>query len=258
MGMRAVWIWPVVTLLSVVLPRDASPASGSATSRETCEIGTTSGPMPLLDADSAEVPSSESTDLSTEALLELPGRETRWIDAPGLVILESVMDYRSGTRTEYAATAERVSAEEIVRLVADMTAALAVLTDNTFTHFLDVTIEVSAPGDMVSVRRGGQIVVGRYRGVRDQLKTIGVGGRFRSGGTIKAGTVFLDEEYDRTSDKRALLRTHELGHALGYDHVDDRPSIMNPRIGADLTDYDRRAARVAFRQPIAPAACPAL
>jgi hypothetical protein len=257
--MRAVWIWPVVTLLSITFPRDAFPASGKATSRETCEMGATSGPMPLLDADSAEVPSRESTDLlGTEALPELPGRETRWIDAPGLVILESVMDYRTGARTEYAATAERVSAEEIVRLVADMTAALAVLTDNTFAHFLDVTIEVSAPGDMVSVRRPGQIVVGRYRGVRDQLKTIGVGGRFRSGGTIKAGTVFLDEVYDRTSDKRALLRTHELGHALGYDHVDDRPSIMNPRIGADLTDYDRRAARVAFRQPIAPAACPAL
>jgi hypothetical protein len=107
--------------------------------------------------------------------------------------------------------------------------------------------------------RPGQIVVGRYRGVKDRLNTIGVGGRLRSSGAIKGGTIFLDEDYDRTSSKRGLLRTHELGHALGYDHVESRPSIMNSRIGAEVTEFDRRAALVAFRESRAPArTCPLL
>ena len=254
--MRAIWLWPVFTLLSVVVPREASPAPGP-TSPARCEVGATPAPMPLLDADLSGPASGSAPDVD-EALRGLPGRETRWIDAPGLVVLTSVMDYRSGTQTEYAATSDRLSAEEVDHLVTDLTAALTILTDSAFTRFAKVTVEVENAGNMVNVMRPGQIVVGRYRGVRDQLKTIGVGGRFRSGRTIKAGTVFLDDDYDRTNDKRNLLRTHELGHALGYDHVDGHPSIMNPRIGAHITDYDRLAARVAFRQESTPAACPAV
>jgi hypothetical protein len=258
MAMRIVWIWPVATLLSVMLPQDSFASSVRLTPAGTCEIGSTSAAMPLLDAEPVNSPAGEVTAEVEEALRELPGRETRWIDAPGLVILTSVMDYRTGTRTEYEATSERVAAEEVDRLVKDLTTALTVLTDNTFTRFATIRVEVANAGETVNVMRPGQIVVGRYRGVRDQLKTIGVGGRFRSGRAIKAGTVFLDEDYDRTSEKRALLRTHELGHALGYDHVDARPSIMNPRIGADITDYDRLAARVAFRPSTVPASCPSV
>jgi hypothetical protein len=33
-------------------------------------------------------------------------------------------------------------------------------------------------------------------------------------------------------------------------HVTDRPSIMNPTIGADVTDFDRGAATIAFDRPI--------
>jgi predicted Zn-dependent protease len=47
---------------------------------------------------------------------------------------------------------------------------------------------------------------------------------------------------------RRLLRIHELGHALGYNHVKSRRSIMNPTLGSEPTDFDRRAAMVAFRR----------
>ena len=40
-----------------------------------------------------------------------------------------------------------------------------------------------------------------------------------------------------------MIRTHELGHALGYNHVESRPSIMNPRAGGGFTDFDREALR---------------
>jgi hypothetical protein len=168
------------------------------------------------------------------------------------------MAYRSGTPTEYEATSDHLTNAEVDGLVADLTHALAVLTGNTFTQFADVRVESPPAGAMLGVMRPGQIVVGRYRGVRDRLKTIGVGGRIRSAGAIKGGTIFLDDDYDRTSTKRALLRTHELGHALGYDHVDSQPSIMNSRIGAAVTEFDRRAALVAFRHAQTPRGCPLL
>jgi hypothetical protein len=251
MGMRGFFIYPVIALLSTAWPSSASPVStAEAASAGRCEIVATAS-LPLLEGGAPVAPQKESSEALDEVLRGVAGRATRWAEAPSLLVLTSVMEYQSGTRTEYQATADRVSEEDTKALIADLTAALAVLTGNTFTKFADVRLESLAAGATASVMRTGQIVVGRYRGVRDQLKTIGVGGRFRSGGAIKAGTIFLDADYDRTSSKRALLRTHELGHALGYDHVDFRPSIMNPRIGAEITEYDRRAAVVAFREEAA-------
>ena len=223
-----------------------------------CEMeATTVASLPLRE-DGSPLREGPSQGLE-EALRGVAGRATRWIEAPSLLIQTSVMDYRSGVGTEYQATADRLSDEEVNGLIADLTAALTVLTGSAFTTFADVRLESTPVGATASVMRPGQIVVGRYRGVRDQLKTIGLGGRFRSGRAIKAGTVFLDADYDQSSGRRALLRTHELGHALGYDHVDSRPSIMNPRIGADITEYDRRAALVAFRaEPSSAPSCPSL
>jgi hypothetical protein len=225
-----------------------------------CEAATAStGSLRLGEEGLPAVPADELNLHLDEALRAVAGRATRWVEAPGLIVLTSVMDYQGGARTEYQGTSDRLSDEEANALVADLTVALAVLTGNAFTRFADVRMEIVPAGAMVTVMRPGQIVVGRYRGVRDRLKTIGVGGRLRSRGAIKAGTVVLDADYDSTSSRRALLRTHELGHALGYDHVESRPSIMNPRIGAEITEYDRRAALVAFHDgPALAPSCPSL
>ena len=82
------------------------------------------------------------------------------------------------------------------------------------------------------------------------MKTLGFGGRrTRTDGTVTAGAILLDNEFDRSDAKRRLLRTHELGHALGYNHVRSRPSIMNPEIGPEPNAFDREAAVIAFRPP---------
>jgi hypothetical protein len=171
----------------------------------------------------------------------------RWDRAPELVVLVPVLQYEKGRGTEYRATAEHLSEQETTQLVADLTKALALLTDNTFEGFSTVRRESVAVGEVVNVMRPGQIVVARYDGVRDQLATIGFGGRSTRGSTIRAGSIILDNDFDRDNQTRWLLRMHELGHALGYNHVLSRPSIMNPKIGPQPTDFDRTAARIAFQ-----------
>jgi len=183
-----------------------------------------------------------------EMLLGSHTTPLRWDRVPELVVLMPVLQYEKGRGTEYRATAERLSDDEATQLVADLTSALAVLTDDAFQGFSSVRRESVAAGDVVNVMRPGQIVVARYNGVKDQLATIGFGGRSTRNSTIRAGSIILDNDFDRTNETRRLLRMHELGHALGYNHVLSRPSIMNPKIGPQPTDFDRAAARIAFQR----------
>ena len=174
----------------------------------------------------------------------------RWRQAPKLTVLVSVMDYQPGGDVEYLATQERLSDADITELVRDLTDGLGLLTANTFEQFSSVTREIVAAGATASVSRPDQIVIARFNGLHSSVKTLGFGGRrTRKDGTITAGAILLDSEFDRTSAKRRLLRTHELGHALGYNHVHARASIMNPQIGAEPNEFDREAATIAFRAP---------
>jgi hypothetical protein len=182
-----------------------------------------------------------------EMLVAANGRRQHWTGVPELVVLTSVMEYQPGRRTDYVATAVSLSPDEVTELAADLTAALAVLTDNQYTTFATVTYERVSAGAETRIARPGQIVVGRYKGVRGMVNEIGIGGRTsRADGTITSGAILLDSDYDREDSRRRLLRTHELGHALGYNHVQSRVSIMNPKIGSDITQTDRAAASIAF------------
>jgi hypothetical protein len=194
---------------------------------------------------------AHSSALDATALDEMlrgsKGQMQRWATVPELVVLESVMEYRTGDRADYPATADVLGDKEVSGMVEDLTEALAVLSGNTFRTFSAIKREPVAAGSAARITRPNQIVVGRYRGVQAELKTIGLGGRStRANGIITAAAILLDDDFDRTNPARRLLRMHELGHALGYNHVQARTSIMNPRIGPEPTDFDRRAALIAF------------
>jgi hypothetical protein len=139
--------------------------------------------------------------------------------------------------------------EEVALLVAQMTEGLALLTADTYASFESVEIERPGAGDRVNVTRNGKIVVGRYTGIVSLANTIGYG-RWStlSDGTVVGGAMFLDRDFDKNDSRRRLLRIHELGHALGYQHVKSRTSIMNPAIGPEPTDFDRAGATVAFQR----------
>ena len=180
-------------------------------------------------------------------LLEGPGGQREvWDRVPELVVLGGVVEFAPQAFTHaYRATGESIAPEEIEVLVADLTSALAELTDYRLERFAEVRVESLAEGDEVSLFRRGQVVVGRFAGVREQMGTLGYGGRTARRGTITAGAVILDAEFDGASADRRILRTHELAHALGYNHVEARPSIMNPRVGTEMTTFDRLAVAVA-------------
>jgi len=176
-------------------------------------------------------------------------RLVRWTSRPSLVVLASVMEYRTGTGNEYAAASEQLSDEEVNQMVAHLTEGLALLTGNSFTSFESVDVERPSAGTRVNVARTGRIVVGRYNGIVSFAHTIGYGQwQELSNGTVVAGSMFLDRDFDKEDARRRLLRMHELGHALGYLHVTARTSIMNPSVGPEPTDFDRAASKIAFQR----------
>jgi hypothetical protein len=196
------------------------------------------------------IPASFDLTAFNEMFRTLNSRLARWTSRPTLVILATVMDYRGASDT-YEASGEQMSDDEVAQMLLHYTEGLALLTGNNYTTFADVEIERPAAGARVSPFRAGKIVVGRYTGIATFARTIGYGqwGEMPDG-TIASGANFLDRDFDKNDSRRRLLRIHELGHALGYQHVESRVSIMNPAVGPEPNDFDRAGAMIAFQRPV--------
>jgi hypothetical protein len=178
-------------------------------------------------------------------------RLQRWTSRPSLVLLASVMEYRTGNTDTFEASGEQLTDDEVSQMIAHLTEGLGLLTGGTYTTFASVNVERPAAGQRVNVLRQGSIVVGRYTGIVTFARTIGYGQWSEMpDGTVLGGSTFLDRDFDRGDARRRLLRIHELGHALGYQHVTSRPSVMNPAIGPEPSDFDRAGAMIAFQRPV--------
>jgi hypothetical protein len=177
-------------------------------------------------------------------------RLQRWTIKPALIVIVPVMHYSNSVDDGFVATNDKMTDFEASSLASHLTEALALLSGGTYTAFESTILERPAAGDLVSVKRPGKIVVGRYYSMPTMDGTIGLATWFeQSDGTVNGGVVFLDEPFDHNDSRRRLLRYHELGHALGYRHVTSRTSIMNPVIGPEPTDFDREAAMIAYQRP---------
>ena len=187
------------------------------------------------------IPSSFDLAAFDEMFRTTNSRLQRWTSRPSLVVLAAVMSYRSGSGNEYQAEAEQLSDQEVTDMVAHMTEGLGMLTGGTYTSFESVEVERPAAGTRVNALRLGSIVVGRYNGIVSMVNTIGYGQwADQPNGAVSGGAMYLDRDFDKNDNRRRLLRIHELGHALGYQHVKSRTSIMNP---VDWTRTDRLRPR---------------
>lgn len=197
------------------------------------------------------IPSSFDLTAFDEMARASNGRLERWTTRPALVILGAVMQYRSSGGDTYEAQAEQLTDDEIAQLTAHMAEGLVLLSGTMFDNFASISVERPAAGTQVNVFRTGTIVVGRYYGIQDSKRTIGYGQwGTDADGRVVGGAMFLDRDFDRGDARRRLLRIHELGHALGYQHVQARLSIMRPSIGPEPTEFDRAASLIAYQRPV--------
>jgi hypothetical protein len=144
-----------------------------------------------------------------------------------------------------------MSDAEVDQLAQDLSWGLPQLTGGRFAEFSGQIRETGTPGAAVSVRRTGEIVVARYTGLTSATGFWGYGRwATASSGSVVAGIVMLDRDFELSgSNFRRSLRTHELGHALGYNHVTNRASVMNSSARFEPNDFDLSAARLAFLRP---------
>jgi hypothetical protein len=197
------------------------------------------------------IPASFDLAAYDEMMRSAGGRLKRWTTQPSLVLIGSVLQFTGDYVEQYTATDENLTDDDVNEMVGHLKEGLSLWTAHTWNTFASVNVERHAAGDRVSVYRQGQIVVGRYKDLRGLGLTIGYGTwAENSDGAVVGGTVFLDRVFDRDDPRRRLLRIHELGHAHGYMHVTSRPSVMNPAIGPEPTDFDHTAAAIAFQRPV--------
>jgi hypothetical protein len=205
---------------------------------------------PDSDARLSLIPASFDLSAFDELARSTHSRLQRWTTKPSLVVIVPVLLYTPGVEDTYIAAGDKMTDLEASNMITHLTEGLSILTGGSYTAFGSTVLERPAPGDAVSVKRPGKIVVGRYTGIAAGDGTIGYGTWLEdSDGAIGGGAIFLDEAFDHGDSRRRLLRIHELGHALGYQHVTSRTSIMNPVIGPEPTDFDRMAATIAFQPP---------
>ncbi len=231
--------------LSNQSPTTVVVSGGSVVDRETRMVPSASRTRVAMIPSSFDLGAFDEMFRSSNAQLQ------RWTSRPSLVILGAVMDYRNTSDQTYSATGDQLTDAEVEQLKAHLTEGLALLTGNTYTTFTSIEIERPSGGARVNTLRAGQIVVGRYNGIVTLQKTIGYGlWSEQPDGSIGGGAMYLDRGFDRDDNRRRLLRIHELGHALGYQHVESRTSIMNPSVGPEPTEFDRAGAIIAFARPV--------
>jgi hypothetical protein len=177
----------------------------------------------------------------------------RWVSAPRVVVQRRVLQFTGTGDSEYPATAALMTDAEAAELVADLSWALPQLTGNTFDRFVEQRIETAAEGQLVSVTRPEVIVVARYEGLATATSFWGyTRWAWNSSGEVVAAVLMLDRQFDVIpAGRRRSLRAHELGHALGYNHVQARESVMNASGSVSPTLFDRDGSRIAFlRKPL--------
>lgn len=182
-------------------------------------------------------------------------RLQRWTSQPALRIVSNVLDFTSTSDTDFrtTATAEALTPAEIQSVIDDLAYGLPLLTAGTYASFATISTIPVATGDDVTMLVEGSITFARCRGLTAARNSSGLGQwSYRTDDSIAAGMLCVDRDFELSnSSVGGGVRLHELGHALGAQHVTSLDHVlMNPVISVnDVTDWDRSAARIAFQRP---------
>ena len=178
------------------------------------------------------------------------GELHRWVSAPNLVIERRVLRFTTVGAPDYVGTSAILSDAEVSALITDLEWALAQLTANTFTRFANVRVDSAAEAATVAVSHPGAIHVARHEGLTPGTGFWGYTRWSWNGlGEMQSGIVLLDQNFELSGSAfRRSLRAHELGHALGYQHVTTRDSVMQSHARTEPTPFDRDGARIAFQR----------
>jgi hypothetical protein len=179
------------------------------------------------------------------------GALRRWTSAPTLVVERRVLQFTGLDDGSFVATAATMSEDDVRSILDDLEWALPQLTGGRFHDFADRAVETANEGDVVAVQRQGTIVVAEFSGLMDATSFWGyTRWAWNERGEVRAAVMMLDRGFETSgSSYRRSLRAHELGHALGYNHVDVRESVMNVSARVAPTPFDRDGSRLAFLRP---------
>ena len=176
----------------------------------------------------------------------------RWTSQPPLRIISNVIQFNQ-TGPTYTATGEALSFSEIAGITSDLSYGLPLLTGGVFQSFAGVTTQTVTAGEAVTLLTDGRITFARCSGLSAARGSAGYGQwLFRTDDVVTGGMLCIDRDFDLSGSTFALgVRLHELGHALGAQHVTSKDHVlMNPTISVnDVTQWDRDAARIAFQRP---------
>ena len=175
----------------------------------------------------------------------------RWTEAPPLRVQTRTLQFVGVNDSDATALDDEMTDAEYTRLVDDLRWALPQLTGGRFTEFAGVTRERADVGARVRILNSGVISIARVAGLTGATGFWGYS-RWSSqaNGAVTGGECMLDRDFERSgSPFLRSLRSHEFGHALGYNHVTVRASVMNPAARIEPNDFDRDASRIAFQRP---------
>jgi hypothetical protein len=193
-----------------------------------------------------------SLDLAAfDQMFRSSGALHRWTSSPKVVVQNRVLQFTNITDADYTALGTVMPDADATSILADLTWVLPQLTGNAFGQLGDEQRETASEGDRVHVSRQGLIVVARYEGL---TMATGFWGYTRwswnGAGEMTAGIIMLDRGFDTSSSPfKRSLRAHEFGHALGYNHVTGRASVMNSAATIEPNAFDRDGAKFAFQRP---------
>lgn len=174
----------------------------------------------------------------------------RWVTAPPLLIERRTLQYADVNASAATSVGTVMSDAEYDGLLSDLRTALGSMTGDAAFGFASVTSQQSPQGTSVSLLNTGRITVARLSGLTQATGFWGYGRwQANSRGEIISGIVMLDRDFDAgTNPSVRTLRAHELGHALGYNHVTGRASVMNSSATLAPTPFDLDAFKLAFQR----------